>query len=230
MSSIRVLVASHIRLYREWLEKVLRALPDFTLVGNASSAVEAIEQTRMLSADVVLLDLAMGGAFSAAKELACGGGASKVVALGMTEDESQMLRCAKSGIAGYVMRDGSVEDVVAAVKSAARREVHCSAKVAGSPFGHLAAMTAESPRRSGNDALTPREAQILEFVQEGMSNRMISRILEIELSTVKNHVHKILVKLGIRRRTEAISLLYRSGSGERAAAVECNARAFPTAN
>jgi two-component system nitrate/nitrite response regulator NarL len=220
MLSIRVLVASHIRLYREGLERVLRELPEFTLAGNAGSAAETVEQTQRLNADVALLDMAMSGAFSVAKELARGG-PSKIVALGMPEDEAQVLSCAQIGIAGYVTRDGSVEDVVAAIKAAARGEVHCSPKVAGSLFRRIAAMSTDRPRRSSNDALTAREGQILKLMQEGMSNKMISRTLGIELSTVKNHVHSILVKLGIHRRAEAISLLYRSDSEKKAAMVHC---------
>jgi two-component system, NarL family, nitrate/nitrite response regulator NarL len=191
---------------------VLRESPEFTLVGSAGSAAEAVEQTRGLGANVALLDMAMSGAFSVAKEVARSGGPSKVVALGMPEDEAGVLSCAQIGIAGYVTRDGSVEDVVAAIKAAARGEVHCSPKVAGSLFRRLATISTERPRRSGSGALTAREAQILKLVQEGMSNKMISRSLGIELATVKNHVHNILVKLDIHRRAEAISLLYRTGN------------------
>lgn len=220
MLSIRVLVASHIRLYREGLERVLRELPEFTLVGNAGSDAEAIEQTQKLAADVALLDMAMSGAFSVAKEVARSGGPSKVVALGMPEDEMQVLTCAQIGIAGYVTRDGSVDDVVAAIKAAARGEVHCSPQIAGSLFKRIAVMSMDRPRRSGKSALTAREGQILKLVQEGMSNKMISRTLGIELATVKNHVHSILVKLGIQRRAEAISLLYRPDSKKKTAVNE----------
>jgi len=217
MLSIRVLVASHIRLYREGLERVLRESPEFTLVGNAGSSAEAIEQTRKLGADVALLDMAMSGAFAVAKQVARGG-PSKIIALGMPEDEIQVLSCAQIGIAGYVTRDGSVDDVVAAIKAAARGEVHCSAQVATSLFKRIAVMSMDGPGRSGKGRLTAREAQILKLVQEGMSNKMISRTVGIELATVKNHVHSILVKLGIQRRAEAISLLYRP-DGEKKTAV-----------
>jgi two-component system nitrate/nitrite response regulator NarL len=211
MLSIRVLVASHIRLYREGLERVLRESPEFTLVGNAGSSTEAIEQTQKLGADVALLDMAMSGAFSVARKVSRGG-PSKIVALGMPEDEMQVLSCAQIGIAGYVTRDGSVDDVVAAIKAAACGEVHCSPQVAASLFRRVALMSMDRPRRSGKSALTAREAQILKLVQEGMSNKMISRSVGIELATVKNHVHSILVKLGINRRAEAISMLYQPDS------------------
>jgi len=206
---IRVLVATHIRLYCEGLERVLRESPEFALVGTACSAAEAIEQIHKLSADVALLDMAMTGAFGVAKEVARSGGHSKIVALGMPDDETQVLSCAQIGIAGYVTRDGSVEDVVAAIKAAARGEVHCSPKIAGSLFRRIAAL---STGRTAAGALTAREVQILRLVQEGMSNKMISRNLGIELPTVKNHVHSILVKLGVHRRAEAISLMYRPDS------------------
>lgn len=212
MSSIRVLIASHIRLYCEGLERVLRESPEFACVGIAGCAAEALEQTARLGADVTLLDMAMSGAFAAAKEIARMGCGSKIVALGMPEDETQVLSCAEIGISGYVTRDGSVEDVVAAIKAAARGEVHCSPKIAGSLFRRIAALSIERPGRTSASVLTTREAQILKLVQEGMSNKMISRSLGIELPTVKNHVHSILAKLGVHRRAEAISLLYRPDS------------------
>ena len=208
MLSIRVLVASDIRLYREELERVLRESPELTLVGTAESAAAAIEQTRELEADVTLLDMAMGGAFSVAEEVTRRGGAGKIVALGIPDDETQVLSCAQIGIAGYVTRDGSIEDVVAAIKAARHGEVHCSPKVAGSLFRRIVAMSTERPRRSSKCALTQREAQILSLIQEGMSNKMISRALGIELPTVKNHVHSILVKLNIHRRAEAIPITH----------------------
>jgi two-component system, NarL family, nitrate/nitrite response regulator NarL len=215
---IRVLVASHIRLYREGLERVVQEAPNITLIGTACSAEEAVEQIRLLAPDVALIDIAMSEAFSVAKQVARGPGRSKIVALGMPEDETQVLSCAQIGIAGYVTRDGSVGDVVAAIEAAARGEVHCSPKIAGSLFRRLAALSNEHPAINPRGALTVREAQILKLLQQGMSNKMISRSLGIELPTVKNHVHSILAKLGIHRRTEAISLLYRDhGSAERIA-------------
>jgi two-component system nitrate/nitrite response regulator NarL len=209
MSCIRVLVATHIRLYCEGLERVLRESPELTLVGTAFSAAETVEQTHKLDVDVALIDMAMNGAFAVAKEVASFGTHSKVVALGMPDDETQVLSCAQIGIAGYVTRDGSVQDVVAAIKAAARGEIHCSPKIAGSLFRRIAALSAERSGRVAAGTLTAREAQILKLMQEGMSNKMISRNLGIELPTAKNHVHSILVKLGVHRRAEAISLMYR---------------------
>jgi two-component system nitrate/nitrite response regulator NarL len=219
---IRVLVASHIRLYREALGRVLEQAGvqtleqpvepatgetrEVVLVGLAASATEAVEQVRRLAPDITLLDMAMTDAFSVARHLTRFAGASRIVALGMPENEAEVLNCAQLGIAGYVTREASIADMLAAVEATARGEVHCSPKIAGSLFRRIAALS--SSNGSTPNALTGRESQILKLLQQGMSNKMISRSLGIELPTVKNHVHSILTKLGIRRRTEAISLLY----------------------
>jgi two-component system nitrate/nitrite response regulator NarL len=134
-----------------------------------------------------------------------------------------VLSCAQIGIAGYVTRDGSLEDVVAAIRAAARGEVHCSPKVAGSLFRRIETLSTSRPRRFTNGELTVREVQILKLIQEGMSNKMISRTLGIELATVKNHVHNLLVKLGLHSRAEAISLLYRAGREQQTAMGTVNA-------
>jgi two-component system, NarL family, nitrate/nitrite response regulator NarL len=205
---IRVFVASHIRLYREALGRVLEESRDTVLVGAAGSAADAVEQVRRMTPDVVLLDMAMGDAFSVARHLGRSTGSSRIVALGMPESEAEVLNCAEIGIAGYATRDASIAEMLSAVEAAARGEVHCSPKIAGSLFRRIAALSTERANTGSPATLTARETQILKLLQQGMSNKMISRSLGIELPTVKNHVHSILAKLGIHRRTEAISLQY----------------------
>jgi DNA-binding NarL/FixJ family response regulator len=176
----------------------------------AESATDAVEQIQRLTPDIALLDMAMGDAFAVARQLGRIDGshtrATRVVALGMAENEVEVLNCAQLGIAGFITRDASVSDMLEAIEATARGEVHCSPKIAGSLFRRVAALSSSS--RGMQSALTARESQILRLLQQGMSNKMISRSLGIELPTVKNHVHSILGKLGIHRRTEAISLLY----------------------
>jgi DNA-binding NarL/FixJ family response regulator len=203
---IRVLVASHVRLYREALERVLEQAVGIDPVGVASCAADAVEQAQRLTPEVTLLDMAMSDAFAAARQLARIAGGSRIVALGMPENEVEVFNCAQLGIAGYVTREASIADMLLAVEATARGEVHCSPKIAGSLFRRIAALSTE--RSASPNPLTARESQILGLLQQGMSNKMISRSLGIELPTVKNHVHSILGKLGIHRRTEAISMLY----------------------
>jgi DNA-binding NarL/FixJ family response regulator len=131
------------------------------------------------------------------------------VALGMHESETEIIACAEVGVAGYVPRGGSLSDAFEAVEAVARGEMRCSPRIAGFLFRHIATLSHDRAGPAPAAALTAREAQILKLLQEGLSNKMISRNLGIELPTVKNHVHSLLGKLGVHRRAEAVSLTQR---------------------
>jgi two-component system, NarL family, nitrate/nitrite response regulator NarL len=209
--AVKVLVASDAPVYREGLERLLREYEQIVFVGAASCATDAANQVRDVEPDIVLLDMSMDEAFSAARKVAKTSKASRVVALGMPESEADIFRCAAIGIAGYVTRGGSLSDVVAAIDAVARGEVHCSPRIAGSLYRRVGALSAHG-RAAANPVtgLTTREQQVLRLMRQGLSNKVISRRLGIELSTVKNHVHSILAKLGVHRRAEAGSLVDRS--------------------
>ncbi len=211
--AVRVLVTSDARLYREGLEGILQAAAGVEVLPSAASATEAIQGVRSLEPSVVLLDMAMDESFSLARQISRISRTTRVVALGMPEVESDVLTCAEVGIASYVTRAGSASDMLEAIHAAARGEVCCSPKIAGFLFRRIAAL---SNGRNGNTmtGLTAREAQILRLLQQGLSNKMISRNLGIELPTVKNHVHSILGKLGVHSRAEVVSLLYRRNSSD----------------
>ena len=208
--TIRALVASDVRLYREGLAQMLCEAPGVHVVGSASGAAETLERVHTATPDVVLLDMAMSEALLTARQIARESKITKVVALGMPELETDVLSCAAAGIAGYVTRGGSMSDVLEAIRATARGEVRCSPKIAGFLFRHIATLSSVRGGAAPASGLTAREAEILCLVRQGMSNKMISRSLGIELPTVKNHVHSILGKLGVHRRAEAI-LLSRDG-------------------
>jgi len=202
-----VLIASDVRLHREGLELLLRGVDSITVVGTVADAMEATQLVRALSPDVVLLDMSMTDAFPVAKQVARYGKGTKIVALAMPEVESDVLACAEIGISGYVTRDGTLSDVTLAIDAAVRGELRCSPKIAGLLFRRVAALSTERRNGCTFGSLTTREAEIVRLLQQGLSNKMISRSLGIELATVKNHVHSILAKFGVHRRAEAVSLL-----------------------
>jgi two-component system nitrate/nitrite response regulator NarL len=206
---IRVLIASDVRLYREALEQTLRGAPGIQVIASGADTEETLDHIRRHAPDVVLLDMSMDGAYALARHVGRSSKDTKVVALGMPEAETAVIMCAEVGIAGYVTRNGTTSDALEAIRAAARGEVRCSPKIAGFLFRHIAALSGE--RSSGDPVagLTAREMQILRLLQQGLSNKMISRTLGIELPTVKNHVHSLLGKLGVHRRAEAVSLLHR---------------------
>jgi DNA-binding NarL/FixJ family response regulator len=120
----------------------------------------------------------------------------------MPDSEESVLAFAEAGIAGYVPREGSVQDLVDAVERAVRGELQCSPQLAGAIIRRLAwraAAGSDFPR----GPLTARETEIVRLIDQGLSNKEIAVRLGIEVATVKNHVHNLLEKLRVRRRAEA---------------------------
>ena len=207
----RLVIASDVRLFCEGLARVFREATGIQLLAMTAGAAGTVEQIHTLTPDVLLLDMAMDEAFAIAKQVPRICSATRIVALGMPEVEADIITCARAGIAGYVSRTASAHEAIEAVHAAARGEVRCSPRIAGFLFRHIAAQSGERASLSPIASLTAREAQILRLLQQGLSNKMISRQLGIELPTVKNHVHRLLAKLGVHRRAEAVSLLQRRG-------------------
>jgi two-component system, NarL family, nitrate/nitrite response regulator NarL len=188
---IRVMVASEVRLYRDALQSVLHGVAGITVVGMASSAEEVVKHACRFLPTVIVIDMAMVENFSGALTIAHASQLGGVAMLGIPGVSAEVIACQPSAILGYVSRDGTVAVLLDAIRGASR-----------------AAMANELHAHVSIDELTTREMEILRLMQQGVSNKTISRELGIELSTVKNHVHSILAKLGVHRRGEAISLLY----------------------
>jgi DNA-binding NarL/FixJ family response regulator len=200
---IRVLIVAEIRLYREGLAMMLGGEPGMEIVATAAGADEAVRALRDLEPDVVLLDMAIPDNTWLVRALVAAVPGARVVAIAVPEVEREVLACAEAGVAGYVTRDASVEDVVAAVQSTARGEVLASPRMVATLFERIATLALERSPASIEGRLTARELEILDLVDRGMSNKEIARHLTIEVSTVKNHVHNILDKLNVSRRSEA---------------------------
>jgi DNA-binding NarL/FixJ family response regulator len=134
----------------------------------------------------------------------------KLLALGVPEEEAQVLACAKAGVGGYVDRDAPASAVAQAVGDLARGRFPCPPGIAAILFRHFAALGGRAPVDGAQ--LTQREQEILAFIDRGFTNREIARALSIELPTVKNHVHNILEKLRVRRRGAAAAKVRAAGA------------------
>jgi DNA-binding NarL/FixJ family response regulator len=199
----RVLIVAHIRLYREGLAAMLHGERRIEVVGAATGADEAVAAVRAHRPDVVLLDTAIPDNVWIVRALVAAEPGTKVVALAVPDVDRELLACAEAGVAGYVTREGSVEDLVEAVESVARGEMLCSPRMAATLLQRVATLALEQSPEAIEARLTTRELEILDLIDQGLSNKEISRRLTIELSTVKNHVHNILEKLNVSRRGEA---------------------------
>jgi two-component system nitrate/nitrite response regulator NarL len=203
---IRVLVATAVRPYRDGLQRVLQGAEGIALAGIASTAEQTVEQACKLLPSVILLDVEMARNLALQRQFAgtprfCG-----MVILGRPEMYSEVVACLPAEVLAFVAREATVADLLSAIRAAGRRD-HGGRAAPPAP----AALPSLAPRQqpAAIAHLTEREMEILRLMQQGLPNKTISRQLGIELSTVKNHVHSILAKLGAHNRGEAISLLYR---------------------
>jgi DNA-binding NarL/FixJ family response regulator len=128
---------------------------------------------------------------------------TRVVVLGVHEVESEVMACAEAGVAGYVTREASLEELVNVVESVARGESLLAPRIGALLLRRVAEAAKHSRIPAAVDRLTPREIEIVGLIDEGLSNKQIAGQLSIELATVKNHVHSILEKLEVGRRAEA---------------------------
>jgi two-component system, NarL family, nitrate/nitrite response regulator NarL len=204
--TIRVLVATAVRPYRDGLQRVLQGAEGIALAGIASTAEQTIEQACKLLPSVILLDVDMARSLALQKQL---GGTPRfcgVVIVGRPELYSDVVACLPAEVLAFVHRNATVADLLAAIRAAGGRE-HGIARLVSPPSSQPGLAPRQHPSAIAH--LTGREMEILRLMQQGLPNKTISRQLGIELSTVKNHVHSILAKLGAHNRGEAISLLYR---------------------
>lgn len=199
---LRLFVIASIRLYREGLAEVLCKLADVAEVGTAEDGQDGIARIREFDPCIVLLDMSTPNSAETARALLRALPTVRTIALGVPETEAHVLECAEAGVAGYVPREGSLSDLVAAVRSVARGEVVCSPHIAASLMRRIAVLSQLGSPVRPLPRLTEREKEIVDLVALGMANREIARHLGIGLCTVKNHVHHILEKLGVQRRHE----------------------------
>lgn len=208
-----LLVSGH-RLFRECLAGRLTAGGEATVreVEDLDGAGAALAQA---PADVVLADLAApdDGRCAELRSLVERFSGLKVVVLGGSESEDDYLRWVESGAVGYLLQDSSLAELREAVGRANRGELHCPPGVGFRLFSRLGDLAAERRRRQRVEALSlsPRELEVLEMVADRMSNRQIAERLCLSVYTVKNHVHRILDKLDVRHRKEAVERAYENG-------------------
>ena len=207
--AVSVFVVSAVRLYREGLCESLDRRDGIEVVGSAARVADGAATIATLEGqtDVVLLDIAAPAGLEAARELVGLLPAVRVVAVSVPNDELDVIACVEAGVSGFVTTESSIDDLVAAVESAAIGHLHCSPAMAGVLLRRIGALARSRADTDPARDLTLRELEIVRLIDEGRSNKEIALHLCIELSTVKNHVHSILGKLGVRRRAEAAARL-----------------------
>jgi two-component system, NarL family, nitrate/nitrite response regulator NarL len=209
--AVRIFVAADVCLYREALADVLSREPGLEVVGVSGERSEILNQVARDHPVVVLLDPAAAGGFALIRELTAVAAGVKIVALALSGDERDIVAYAEAGVSGFVTRDESVDDLVATIRRAEQGELECSSRVAGALLRRVNSLAAHRASDLSAQPLTPREIEVAQLLDEGLTNNEIAVRLQLELSTVKLHVHHILRKLGVASRSKAVARLRRSG-------------------
>jgi DNA-binding NarL/FixJ family response regulator len=192
---IRVLIVDDHAVVRQGLAQLLGSADDVDVVGTAGDGDEAVELVTSTAPDVVLMDLSMPGVDGVEATRRIGEGA-RVVVLTSFADERRIVDALDAGACGYILKDATPDEVLAAVRAAAAGDV---------PLDPKAARVLLERRRVGGPArrLSDREREVLALVAEGLANKQIARRLSITERTVKAHLTNIFQQLGVTDRTQA---------------------------
>ena len=204
---VRVLLVTDVRLHRELLADALAEHDGIELAGSAPSDVAATAAA-MFEPSVVIVNIASPGTADELHAFAVTLPHAKVVAVGVPNDDDAIVRVLEAGAVGYVTTEQSLPDLIAAVEAAAVGELQCPPRLAAALARRVTALAAGGPDGANGNGLTPRQREIAALMAEGLSNKQIARSLSIEHATVKNHVHTILVKLGVSRRDQVAGRLH----------------------
>ena len=198
-----IVVVADVRLYREGLCNALRRQENFVIEGEAASLESALRVVTSTHPDVVVLDMATQASLDIARAINRSAPDVKIVAFAVEEVDRNIFACAEAGIAAWVAREGTVDDLATTIESVTREELVCSARMAAAMFRRLGSLAKSTQKSADDSPLTAREREIVVLLERGLSNKEIAQRLTIEVATVKNHVHSILAKLDVTTRAEA---------------------------
>jgi DNA-binding NarL/FixJ family response regulator len=215
--TIRVLVVDDQPLIRAGFHKMVEARPDLVVVGEAADGAEAVEQAMRLAPNVVLMDVRMPGmdGLEATRQLAGPGvvAPAKVLILTTFDLDEYVFEALRAGASGFLLKDAPPEELAAAIRVVAAGEALLAPSVTRRLIRRFAGL---SPPPKASDIgvlerLTEREAQVLRLVARGLSNAQIAQELVVSDTTVKSHVARVLMKLGLHDRVQAVVLAYETG-------------------
>ena len=213
---ITVLVVDDVELVRTGLRMILDAEPDLAVVGTASDGVEAVSEVRRLRPDVVLMDIRMPGldGLAATRHIlgTAGMPPCKVIVLTTFDLNEYVYDALRAGASGFLLKDVPAEQLAAGVRVVAGGEALLAPSITRrlvEEFAHNRRTPAKPP--PALEELTPRELEVFKLIARGLSNAEVAAELIVGETTVKTHVARVLMKLGLRDRVQAVVLAYEAG-------------------
>ncbi len=208
---IRIVVADDHQVVRAGFAELLDTQPDFTVVGTAAHGAEAVHVCHELHPDVVLMDVRMPGmdGLQATRQLTAGDG-PRILILTTFDLDEYVYDALRAGASGFLLKDVTAERLFEAVRVIAAGQALLAPAITRRLISEFARQhrTTDPPTPAGLGMLTPRETQVLRLIAEGLSNLEIADRLVVTEQTVKTHVSRLLAKLGLRDRTQAVITAY----------------------
>ncbi|HEY3506540.1 MAG TPA: response regulator transcription factor [Actinocatenispora sp.] len=211
--SVRVVVVDDHLVVRTGFAELLGTQPDLVVVGTAADGAEAVRLCQHVGADVVLMDVRMPvmDGIEATRRLTAEPGGPRVLVLTTFDLDEYVYDALRAGASGFLLKDVTAERLFDAVRVVAAGEALLAPTVTRRLIAEFARLRPERAPAATIAALTPRETQVLRLVAEGLSNPEVARRLTVTEETVKTHVSRVLAKLGLRDRTQAVVAAYESG-------------------
>jgi DNA-binding NarL/FixJ family response regulator len=219
----RVLIADDDDLMRAGLAELLTGDPSIEIVGEAATGREAVERTRRLDPDVVVMDVRMPDldGIGATRELTRAAPRAKVLILTTFEEDDYIFGALRAGASGFLLKRTRPEELIAAVHTIADGESLLSPSVTRRVIDRMSQQPApELADQAKLDELTPREREVLGLIARGLANREIAKELVVEESTIRTHVKRILMKLELRDRVQIVIFAYETGVNRPAAVID----------
>ncbi|MFD4034216.1 response regulator [Streptomyces sp. NPDC058637] len=214
--TIRVLIADDQMMVRQGFTVLLDAEPDIEVVGQAVDGVDAVEKVAELAPDVVLMDIRMprlGGIDATRSITGAPGSTVRVLVLTTFDLDEYVYEALRAGASGFLLKDASAAELARAVRVVAAGDALLAPNITKRLIAEFSRVSTapRAPSRDRVGALTERETEVLSLIAQGLSNAEIAGRLVVAEQTVKTHVSRILVKLGLRDRTQAAVFAYESG-------------------
>jgi DNA-binding NarL/FixJ family response regulator len=215
--ALRIVVADDHGVVRDGFSALLATQPDFEVVGTARDGSEAVAVCRELEPDVVLMDVRMPGmdGITATRHLIAGADGpqvrGRVLILTTFDLDEYVYDALRAGASGFLLKDVTAERLFDAVRVIAAGDALLAPGITRRLISEFAAQRPRPGAPAALAALTPRETQVLRLVAEGLSNQEIAGRMVVSEETVKTHVSRVLGKLGLRDRTQAVVAAYESG-------------------